>query len=125
MSRTTIDIYKVDNVSLLVPDNTVGESFEDIDSPETGRDENGYMHRTVVRYKVGKWSFQYTKLSQSDYEALESIFGDKATFDFTRPSRTNPSTTVTTECYRSKYSHEFYDYKNKVWRNYKFNLIEC
>ena len=55
----------------------------------------------------------------------EELFGDVAEFEFTRPSRTNPSETVTTTCYRSKYSLSYFDTKNRKWKNYKFNIIEC
>ena len=125
MNRATLTNYLVDNAGLLVPDNEISESYEDIDSPDTGRDETGYMRRTVVRYKVGKWGFEYKTLSKHDYAALESLFGDNATFMFTHPSRTNPDTLVTTECYRSKYSLTYFDTKRQVWKNCKFNIIEC
>ena len=125
MNRDTMNEYLVDGVKILVPDGEISESYEDIDSPETGRDETGVMHRSVVRYKVGKWGFSYVTLSKSDYETLEGIFGNKATFQFTRPSRTDPDSTVTTTCYRSKYSLTYFDTRRQIWKNYKFNIIEC
>ena len=125
MNRDTMTEYLINGVGILVPDTEITESYEDIDSPETGRDEGGYMHRFVARYKVGKWGFTYNSLSEHDYMALEELFGDVAEFEFTRPSRTNPSETVTTTCYRSKYSLSYFDTKNRKWKNYKFNIIEC
>ena len=125
MNRDSMTEYLIDGVGILVPDGEITESYEDIDSPETGRDEAGVMHRFVARYKVGKWGFNYATLSKHDYEEIERIFGEKATFEFTRPSRTNPSTTVTTTCYRSKYSLTYFDTRRQVWKNYKFNIIEC
>lgn len=125
MNRGSLTEYRVNGTALLAPDEEISENYEDIDSPETGRDESGVMHRSVVRYKVGKWGFNYKTLSKHDYEALESLFGENATFQFTRPSRTDPDTTVTSTCYRSKYSLSYFDTKRKVWKNYKFNIIEC
>lgn len=125
MNRESMTEYLVNGVGILVPDNEIGESYEDIDSPETGRDEGGYMHRFVARYKVGKWAFEYRVLSEHDYMAMEEIFGNVAEFEFTRPSRTNPSETVTTTCYRSKYSLSYHDTRRHVWKNYKFDIIEC
>ena len=45
---------------MLAPDEGVEMSFEDLDSADAGRDEAGYMHRSVVRYKVGE-RFQLKK----------------------------------------------------------------
>ena len=125
MNRASLTQYLVNGVGLLAPDEEVSESYEDIDSPETGRAEDGVMYRSVVRYKVGKWGFEYKILSKHDYQALEAIFGDTATFEFTRPSRTNPDQLVTTTCYRSKYSLSYFDTRRQVWKGYKFNIIEC
>ena len=123
--RTKTNLYQVNGVPLLAPDNEVGDSYEDIDAPDTGRDETGRMHRNVVLYKVGKWSFEYGLMTKEDYMYNESVFPEAGTFMFTRPSRTNPDVSVTTECYRSKYSISYFSPRRGRWRNYKFNIIEC
>lgn len=123
--RSVFDSYKINGVSILAPDTEVTESYEDIDSPDTGRDETGRMHRDVVLYKVGKWGFQYDLMTKEDYIYMESLFPDAGTFEFTRPSRTNPDVSVTTTCYRSKYDLAYFSPTRGRWKNYKFNIIEC
>ena len=123
--RKTTDLYKINGYAMLAPDGEVGESYEDIDSHETGRDGTGRMHRYPVIYKCGKWSFQYDLMTKEDYEFMEALFPDEGTFLFTRPSRRDPDTPVTTECYRSKYDTKWFSPKRGMWKNYKFNIIEC
>jgi len=123
--RPVIPLYLINGVPLLAPDGEVEDSYEDIDSPDTGRDETGRMHRDVVLYKVGKWSFNYNLVTKEDYMYIESIFPDAGTFQFTRPDRRNPDVLVTTTCYRSKYSLAYFSPRRGRWKNYKFNIIEC
>ena len=123
-TRPTYDLFKIDGVPMLAPDEEPSFSYEDIDSADTGRDETGHMHRSVVLFKVGKWGFQYSTLTHEDYIYMENLFNGKASFQFTRPSRTNPETPETTECYRSKYSLAYKNAKTGKWKNYKFNVIE-
>ena len=123
--RSTTDLYKVNNSAMLVPDNEVGENYEDVDAAETGRDETGHMKRYPVFYKCGKWSFDYNLITKEDYMFMEALFPDDGTFMFTRPSRRNPDVMVTTECYRSKYSISWFSPKRGMYKNYKFNIIEC
>ena len=123
--RATTELFKVNGRPMLAPDLDMGMSFEDIDSADTGRDEAGVMHRIMVRFKVGTWSFSYSGITSEEYEYMESLFPEDGDFTFTHPSRTNSNSLENTKCYRSKYSISWYSVKNKLWRNYKFNIIEC
>lgn len=124
MGRVASDLFKINGVSMLAPDEDVDMSYEDIDSADAGRDEAGMMHRIVVRYKVGKWSFSYASLSDTDYRAMEALFPDEGSFQFTHPSRLDASVPETTECYRSKCSVTWRNARLGKWMNYKFNIIE-
>ena len=55
----TTDRFTVNGKPLLLPDAGVTCSFEDLDSYAAGREQSGVMHRDVVRYKVGSWTFSY------------------------------------------------------------------
>lgn len=123
--RPTTNLFKVNGTPLLVPDEEVKFSYEDIDAHDAGRDEAGYMHRHVVRRKVGKWSFNYKTASEAEKQYIESAFGNLDTFNFTRPSRTDVTTPETTECYRSKLSLDAKNLKLQKWIGYTFNIIEC
>lgn len=125
MGRTLTNLYLIDGKPIFAPDNEQSYSYEDIDSADAGRTEDGYMHRAVVRYKVGKWEFSYAYITEEDKQYIESLFGDRPTFEFTRPDRYDSTKTVTTTCYRSKYSLSWYNAIKGQWRNYTFNIIEC
>lgn len=125
MSRTLTDKFKINGIPMYAPDNEMSFSFEDIDSSDSGRTEDGVMHRSPVRYKVGTWSFSYAFLSEEEKQYMESLFPNEPTFVFTHPSRTDSSQLEETVCYRSKYSISWYSARKGRWRNYKFNIIEC
>lgn len=123
--RATTNLFKVDGTPLLAPNAEPQFSYEDIDAADTGRDELGYMHRHVVRRKVGKWVLDYGTVTEEEKQYMESIFEDRDTFQFTRPSRLDVNTSETTECYRSKYAINWVDSKTNKWKNYKIDIIEC
>ena len=123
--RPTTNLFLVDGYPLLTPNSEVVFNFEDIDAADTGRDEAGYMHRHVVRRKVGKWTLDYGTITEAEKQYMENIFDGRDTFQFTRPSRMNTSVPETTECYRSKYNISWMDTRSGKWKNYKINIIEC
>ena len=110
---------------MLTPDAGVGMSFEDWDSEDSGRDESGYMHRVVVRYKVGSWSFEFGAITEAEKQYLESLFPEEPDFLFTHPDRTDSTKSVECRAYRAKYGIAWYSAKDGLWKNYKFNIIEC
>lgn len=117
--------FFINGKAMLEPDEEPTFSFEDLDSSDSGRDESGKMHRFMIRLKVGTWSFSYGYLTEGEKNYMETIFGEASTFMFTRPDRVDSSETVTTECYRSKYSMAWKNARTGLWKNYKFNIIEC
>lgn len=116
--------FKINGQPMLAPDAGVGFSYEDLDAEDSGRDEAGFMHRDVARYKVGSWSIPYSNLTEQERKYTEGLFPDEPTFDFTHPDR-KTGEPVTTECYRSKYSISWYNARTGLWKNYNFNIIEC
>lgn len=125
MARTKTDLFQINGKPMFAPDADVGFNYEDLDAADSGRDEGGYMHRIVVRYKVGSWSFVYASLTEAERQYMESLFPDAETFEFTHPDRLDASKSVTTTCYRSKCGFSWFNAKTGQWRNYKFNIIEC
>lgn len=122
--RPTTNLFLIDGVPMLAPKEEPEFSFEDIDAADAGRDETGHMHRNIVLWKVGKWSFEYPVVTNAEYKYIESLFMGKTSFMFTRPNRLNPALTTTTECYRSKYKINWKSAKRGIWVNYSFNIIE-
>lgn len=123
--RSTTNKFKINGKPLLVPDAGVGFDYEDLDDSTTGRDEAGFMHRMVLRYKVGKWSFSYETLTEEERQYMEGLFPNAPTFTFTCPDRTDSEKTATFTCYRSKVGFSWFNAKEGLWKNYKFNIIEC
>lgn len=125
MGKALTDLFKINGKPMFAPDADIDFSYEDLDSEDTGRDESGYMHRIVVRYKVMSGAFEFSHISEADMRYMESLFPDESDFEFTRPSRLNSDIPVTTRCYRSKYGISWRNAKTGQWRNYKFSIIEC
>lgn len=123
--NTVSDLYKIDGVSMLAPDEGVEMSFEDLDSADAGRDEAGYMHRSVVRYKVGVWSFVYSYLTQDEYTYMLSLLPKSGTFTFTYPDPADPEKRKTCTAYLSGYGITWHSAKTNQYRNLKFSIIEC
>lgn len=124
MAKTKTDLFKINGKPMFAPDASVGFSYEDLDSSDSGRDELGIMHRIVVRYKVGTWSFSFSAITEEEKLYMESLFPDAPSFEFTHPDRVTGEP-VTTTCYRSKYSISWYNAREGLWKNYAFNIIEC
>lgn len=122
---TTTNLFQINGKPLLPPDEDVSLSFEDLDSSESGRDEGGFMHRVVVRYKVGTWSFVYSHISQAEYDYIRSAIPDEPDFVFTHPTQADCTQTEQTRAYCSKYGIVWHSARTKDYRNLKFNIIEC
>ena len=118
-------IFLIDGKPMLIPDADMQVSFEDLDASSAGRDESGVMHRQVLRYKVGKWSFEYSSLSQKEYAYMESLFAGKPYFQFTFPSLTEKNGSTTVTAYRSGFGLGWHNAQTGDFRNYKFSIIEC
>ncbi len=116
--RKTDDFYQVDGKPLPVPDAGVELSFQDLDAQAAGRDELGFMHRMVLREKVRTWSFCYSVLSQADYDYVMGLLAGKAAFVFTAGEES-------VSAYCSKVGITLWDRARGLYRNLKFNIIEC
>ena len=123
--RSYTNLFLINGKQMFAPDEDVGVSYSDLDADDSGRDESGYMHRIVVRYKVGTWSFEYSSISEAEKRYLEELFGETPDFDFTHPGRVNAERQVTCKAYRTKYNISWRNARTGQWRNYKFNIIEC
>lgn len=123
--NTLTQLYLIDGKPLLTPDAGVQMSFTDLDSGESGRDESGFMHRIVKRYKVGVWSFSYSHLTQEEYSYLLSILPKSGSFSFTYPAPEDISQSRTATAYLSQYGIVWHSARTGMYRNLKFDIIEC
>lgn len=123
--RSFADFFRINGKLMFAPDADVAVSYADLDSDESGRDEGGVMHRIVVQYKLGTWSFSYSSITEAEKQYLERLFGNTPDFEFTHPGRIVAGKLETTRCYRSNYSISWKNALTGEWRNYKFNIIAC
>lgn len=123
--RNKTDLFQVNGKPMLTPDAEVSVSYEDLDAAEAGRDEQGFMHRILVRSKVPSWEFSYSYLTEAEKAYMESLFGDSATFTFTHPGRMDATTPEQTLCYRSKYTISWKNARTGLWSGYGFRIIAC
>ena len=123
--RATTDLFQINGMPMLVPDAEVAVSFSDLDASDAGRDESGFMHRIVVRHKVGSWKFTYSHLTEAEKQYMESLFADASTFQFQHPSRLNADAAEVSTCYRSKYDISWKNARTGLWSGYAFSVIEC
>lgn len=123
--RAFSEDFFINGVPMLVPDEDVSHSFEDLDDAAAGRDESGYMHRIPVRCKVGVWVFSYAFLTDEELRYMEQLFGEAATFVFTHPARLDSTVQEDTTCYRSKYSLSWKNARTGLWTGYGFHIIQC
>lgn len=117
-------LYQINGKPMPVPDEGVEMSFEDLDSAQSGRDESGFMHRIVVRSKVGVWNFTYSWLDEETYRYLLSILPEEGVFTFTYPDQKQDGAAKTT-AYLSRYGISWHNARTNTYRNLKFSIIEC
>ena len=122
--RSKTDLFAINGQPMLAPDGGVEVSYEDLDGSDAGWDQNGVLHRSVVRYKVASWSFRYESLTEEERQYMENLFPDNPTFQFTHPSRKDAAKAETTECYRSKYGIAWRNARTGLWKGCNFHIIE-
>lgn len=74
MARAKTDCYQIDGQPMLAPDTDASFSFSDLDASDSGRTEDGVMHRIMVRQGVGTWGFAYAHLTDAELAYMESLF---------------------------------------------------
>lgn len=120
---TLFEDYKIDGNPVIAPDEGVSLSFSDLDSSDSGRDESGVMHRIVVRHRVCTWGFNYAVLTAEEYRYMRSLLDGKTAFDFSY--RAVDGTVKTCRAYCSNDSIAYHNAKLGLYKNLKFNIIEC
>lgn len=122
MIRAYDTAYKVDGSALLAPDEGVEISLSDLDASDSGRDESGVMHRFAVREKVRTFGFSYAILDKEDYAYIMGLFDGKNTFTF---SFLENGAVKTCTAYCSKASVVLHSSRTGLYKNLKFNIVEC
>ena len=122
MSRAKTDCYQIDGQPMLAPDTDASFSFSDLDASDSGRTEDGVMHRIVVREKVATFGFSYALLDREDYAYLEGLLAGKAEFAFGYVGSDEQTHSVTAYCSKTSLVLKS---RGGLYKNYKFNIIQC
>lgn len=100
-------------------------SIQDIDSSETGRNQQGTLMRDRVATKI-KWQLTFPPLSQ---QMLSSLLGalSSAQFSFTYPDPLKSSGTSTVSCYVGDRTAPVYSTSEDLpmWENVSFSIVQC
>lgn len=123
--RQMTDLFLIDGEPMLAPDENLEMALEDVDAPDSGRDESGFWHRFTMRKDVGKWTFTYANLTMDEYGYMEHLFANKTEFSFTYPCHAEPVKKMVTKAYRTKHSINWCSAVTGHMRNYRFTIIEC
>jgi hypothetical protein len=124
------DYFKINGVPLdgrSLPEPAHGGaifSVQDIDSAETGRNQEGAMIRERVATKI-KWQFTFPPLSRAMCSALLNAISG-VTFELTYPDPFSPTEMVTKTCYVGDRTAPAYStaYGMPMWENIAFSIVE-
>lgn len=122
--NTLSELFQINGKPMLAPDAGVEMSFEDLESGDSGRDESGFMHRIVVRHKLGVWSFAYSHLTKEEYAYMLSILPE-GSFTFTHPQLGDNTKSETTRAYISGYGITWQSARTGQYRDLKFSITQC
>ena len=110
--------YKIDGQPMLAADAGVRLQFSDIDDADAGRDEAGFLHRSLVRSKVPTWGFTYSFLTGEELAYLQALLGEKDTFTFTYGEKSCTA-------YCAKLEVSLFDRTHGLYQGLQFHVIGC
>lgn len=113
----------IDGEPILVPDADVEMEYSDLDSPETGRDEAGIMHRIVLRQDVRKFILTYDTLTREEYRYLRSLLAGKS--EFTVTYRDHDGQIARFRAYSAGHSITVRNARTGLYKHHKLSIIEC
>ncbi len=123
--RKTTSIFLIDGLPMLAPDANMEMTIEDVEAPDTGRDESGLLHRFLLRHGIGKWNFSYARLTRQEYEYMEKLIAGKATFRFTHPDCADAGQPREITAYRSGHKILWQSAVTGEFGDYSFCIIGC
>ena len=124
------DYFKINGVALdgnYLPEPAHGGaifSVQDIDSAETGRNQEGTMIRERVATKI-KWQFTFPPLNRAMCSAILNAIAD-VTFELEYPDPFSPTEMATKTCYVGDRTAPAYSTASgmPMWENIAFSVVE-
>lgn len=122
--REKTQIFTVNGQPLPAPDADVTVAFRDVEAAAPVRDQDGFLHRSVIRRALADWTFRYSSLSEGERQALEALFPrDEDVFVFGHPHPEDISRTRYTTCYREDLTLGLGDARGQ-WHDCAFRIRE-
>lgn len=115
--------FQIDDKPILAPDEDITISCSDLDAEDSGRDESGFMHRVILRSRVKTFGLSYSSLTREEYLYMRSLIASGADFQVKYRDLSGQEKTVTAYC--SNHSITFHNMRTGLYKNLKFNIIEC
>lgn len=122
MKRKLTQDFKIDETPMLMPDEGIEISCEDLEDG-TIRDESGYIHRCVLRSEVKKWKFSYAVLTAEEYAYVKKLLQGKPTFQFSYKDEDEKMQTVKAYCKQT--SASWWNSRRRLFKNLQFEVLEC
>lgn len=124
------DYFKINGVALdgnYLPEPAHGGaifSVQDVDSAETGRNQNGEMIRERVAIKI-KWQLTFPPLNRAKCSALLNALSG-VTFEFSYPDPYKATGLTTKTCYVGDRTTPIYSTASgmPMWENMSFSIVE-
>lgn len=123
MKRYHTTDFLIDGAPMLVPDCGIGVDYNDLIDSNSGRDESGYMHQTVVRSEMRTWHFQYAWLTEQEYKYIRSLLKGKSAFKFT--FKDDGGIMQTVKAYSNSKSVSYWSARRGLYKNLNFDIVEC
>lgn len=122
--REKTTIFTVNGQPLPAPDADVTVVFRDVEATAPVRDQDGFLHRSVIRRALADWTFRYSRLTEGERQYLESLFPkDEDVFVFGHPHPEDLSRVKYTTCYREDLTLGLAHVQGP-WQNCAFRIRE-
>lgn len=119
--RQFYEKFKVENMPILAPDQDMPFSTQDLDAEGSGRDELGYMHRIVLRQRVGKLELKYSTLNKQEFDYMNTLLRKP---EFSLEIRKS-NEIIKTRAYCSGVSAVLRDAVKEIYKDVSFSIVEC
>ena len=122
--REQTQIFTINGRPMPAPDADVVVTCTDVEAMEPVRDQDGLLHRCVIRQGVTDWTFRYGELTEEDRRYLEGLFPEGAgAFHFGHPDPNDITRQTQSLCYRADYTIALGNVQG-LWRDCSFRIRE-
>lgn len=116
--------FQINGRPIVPPDAGLTLNKADLDAEDSGRDESGYMHRVILRKDMKTFGLQYSSLTREEYQYMLSLINtDEGFFEVKYLDESRRIAKMKAYC--SNHSISIFNVRTGLYKNLKFNIIEC